>query len=200
MVVTHGHLLLTRPSPCFDPCGASRTGRRRNCNCAPLRAGAVPETAGGRRAGQSELRLPRRAGKSQPADRSHHQADGREIPCALDGEAGRSRRLSGRRARRHRPPGGQRAYRCRLHPRPRHRGDEPARHHVLGARAYLRVHRQLRQRASWPPLLLRGDEARARGRDRGLSPRTRRYRRRPQRLQFDRERRRFRRPPQGARL
>ena len=93
----------------------------------------MPETAGGRRAGQSELRLPRRAGKSQPADRPHNSAHGREIPCALIGEAGRSRCLSGRRTGRHRPPGGQRPHRCRLHPRPGHPGDEPARHHVLAS-------------------------------------------------------------------
>ena len=41
----------------------------------------MPETAGGRRAGQSELRLPRRTGKSQSADRSHNSAHGREVPA-----------------------------------------------------------------------------------------------------------------------
>ena len=99
----------------------------------------MPENGGGRSAGQSELRLSRRTGKSQPAERSHNSAHGREISCALTGEATRSRCLSCRRAGRHRPPGDQRAHRCRFHPRPGHRGDEPARHHVLGAGAYLRV-------------------------------------------------------------
>ena len=60
---------------------------RRSATSAALRARAVPETAGSRRAGQSELRLSRRAGKSQPADRPHNSAHGREIPCALTGEA-----------------------------------------------------------------------------------------------------------------
>jgi pimeloyl-ACP methyl ester carboxylesterase len=58
----------------------------------------VPETAGGRRAGQSELRLSRRARGSQSAERPHHQAHGREIPRPLAEEAARSRRLSRRRA------------------------------------------------------------------------------------------------------
>ena len=168
-----------RPSPGFTHCGSSRTGRRGNCNRAAFRARAVPETAGGRRAGQSELRLPRHTGKSQPADRSHNSAHGREIPCALTGEAGRSRCLSGRRAGRHRPPGGQRAHRCRFHPRPGHPGGEPARHHVFGASAYLRARRRLRQRASRPPLLFRGNQARPFGGDGSLPPGTRCHRRRP---------------------
>ena len=62
------------------------------------------------------------------------------------------------------------------------------------------VARRVRQRTSRPPLLFRGDQACAFGSDGSLPPRTHRHRRRPQRLQFDRERRRFRRPPQGARL
>ena len=108
-------------SPARPSLRPSRPGTRRgrrSATGAALRAGAVSETAGGRRAGQSELRLPRRTGKSQPADRSHNSAHGREIPCTLTGEAARSRCLSGRRAGRHRPPGGQRAHRCRFHPRP----------------------------------------------------------------------------------
>jgi hypothetical protein len=44
-------------------------------------------TDGGRRVGQSELRLSRRTGKSQPADRPYDSAPGREIPCALSGKA-----------------------------------------------------------------------------------------------------------------
>ena len=126
-------------------------------------------------------------GKSQPADRSHNSAHGREIPCALTGEARRSRCLSGRRARRHRAPGGQRAHRCRFHPRPGHPGGEPARHHVLGAGADLRAPRRLRQKASRSPVLFRGDRARPFGGDASLPPGTRRHRRRPQRLQFDRK-------------
>ena len=179
-----------------------RPGTRRGhqfAKGAALRAGAVPETAGGRRACQSELRLSRRAGESQPAEWPHHPAHGREISRPLGGEATRSRCLSGRRAWRHRPPGGQRAYRRRLHPRPRHLCGEPARHHVLGTGADLRGQRRLRQRASRPALLFRGNQARPFGRDGSLPPRARRHRRRPQRLQFDRERRRFRRSSQGAR-
>ena len=40
-------------------------------------------------------------------------------------------------------------------------------------------HRRLRQRASWPPLLFRGNQARPFGGDGSLPPRTRRHRRRP---------------------
>ena len=58
-------------------------------------------------------------------------------------------------------------------------GDEPARHHVLGAGADLRGCRRLRQRASRPPLLFRGNQARPFGGDGSLPPRTRRHRRRP---------------------
>jgi hypothetical protein len=168
-----------RPSPCFTHCGASRTGRRRDGNCATLRAGAVPETAGRRDARRRELRLSRRAGKSQPADRSHNSAHGREIPGARKGEAARSRCLSSRRAGRHCPSGCQRAHRCGLHPRPRHPGYEPARHHVLGAGAYLHARRRLRQNASRPPLLFRGNQARPFGGDGSLPPRPRRHCRRP---------------------
>ena len=78
-------------------------------------------------------------------------------------------------------------------------GDEPARHHVLGAGADLRCRGRLRQRASWPPLLFRGNQARAFGGDRSLPPRVRCGRCRPQRLQFDRERGGFRRSSQSAR-
>ena len=177
IAVTHRHLLLL--ALLLAPARRGTRRGRRSATGATLRARAVPETAGGRSAGQSELRLPRRAGKSQPADRSHNSAHGREIPCALTGEAGRSRCLSGRRAGRHRPPGGQWAHRCRFHPRPGHRGGEPARHHVLGAGAYLRVHRRLRQRASRPPLLFRGNRARPFGGDGSLPPGPRRHRRRP---------------------
>ena len=45
-----------------------------------------PKLSGGRRAGQSELRLPRRTGKSEPAEWPHHSAHGREIPRPLSGE------------------------------------------------------------------------------------------------------------------
>jgi hypothetical protein len=45
--------------------------------------------------------------------------------------AGRSRCLSGGRAGRHRPAGGQWAHRCRLYPRTGHFGGEPAWHDVL---------------------------------------------------------------------
>ena len=121
----------------------------------------MPETAGGRSAGQGELWLPRRTGKPWPADWSHHQAHGRDIPRPVAGEAVRSRRLSRRRAGRHSTPGGQRVHSRRFHPRPGHRGDEPARHHVLGARPYLRAHRRLRQRAPRPPLLFRSNQARS---------------------------------------
>ena len=111
----------------------------------------------------------------------------------------RSRCLSGRRARRHRAPGGQRAHRCRFQPRPGHPGGEPARHHVLGTGADLRAPRRIRKKASRSPVLFRGDRARPSGGDASLPPGTRRHRRRPWRLQFDRKCRRCRRPPQGAR-
>ena len=168
-----------RPSPCFTHRGASRTGRRGNCHRAALRAGAVPETARRRDARPSELQLSRRAGKPQPARGPHHPAHGREIPRPLAGEAARSRCLSRRRAWRHRPAGGQRVHRRRLHPRPRHLCGEPARHHVLGTGADLRGQRQLLQRASRPPLLFRGNQARPFGRDGSLPPGARRHRRRP---------------------
>jgi hypothetical protein len=145
---------------------------------AAFRARAVPQTDGGRRIGQSELWLPPCTGESQPADRPYHSAPGREIPCALTAEAGRSRCLSGRRARRHRPAGGQRAHRCRLHPRPGHPGGEPAWHDVLRASAYLRTHRQLKQRASQPALLFRSHRARPSGGDGSLPSGARRHRRR----------------------
>ena len=200
MAVTHQHILLLALFLASPTVARAAQAAERHCNRAALRAGAVPETAGRRRACQSELRLSRRTGGSQPAERSHHPAHGREISRPLTGEAARSRCLSGRRAGRHRPAGGQRAHRRRFHPRPGHLCGEPARHHVLGAGADLRGQRRLRQRASRPPLLFRGNEARPFGGDGSLPPRARRHRRRPQRLQFDRERRRFRRPPQGARL
>ena len=186
-----------RPSPRLARLGTRR--RHRSAKGAALRGGAVPETGGGRRACQSELRLSRRARRSQPAEWPHHPAHGREISRPLGGEAARPGCLSGRRAWRHRPAGGQRAHRRRLHPRPRHLCGEPARHHVLGTGADLRGQRRLLQRASRPALLFRGNQARPFGRDGSLPPRARRHRRRPQRLQFDRERRRFRRPSQGAR-
>ena len=135
----------------------------------------------------------------KPAEWPHHPAHGREIPRPLGGEAARPGCLSGRRAWRHRPARGQRAHRRRFHPRPRHLCGQPARHHVLGTGADLRGQRRLLQRASRPALLFRGNQARPFGRDGSLPPRARRHRRRPQRLQFDRERRRFRRSPQGAR-
>ena len=86
--------------------------------------------------------------------------------------------LSGRRAGRHRASGSQRTYRCGLHPRPGHSGSEPARDHVLAARAHLRVHRRLRQSGSRSALLFRGNEARPLGRDRSLPSQARRHRRR----------------------
>jgi hypothetical protein len=129
---------------------------------------------------KSELRLPRRTGKSKPADRSHNSAHGLEIPCALTGEAGRSRCLSGRRAGRHRPPGGQWAHRCRFRPRRGHPGGEPKRgtmfsepaltcasmDDLAGAILGLRFYSEATQ-------------ARPFDRDGGLPPRTRRHRRRP---------------------
>ncbi len=105
--------------------------------------------------------------------------DGREIPWTLTGEAARSRCLSGWRTRRHRPMGRQPGRRRRIHPRPGHRADEPARHLALGTGAHLRVRRRLRQRASWPALLFRGNQARPPGGDGSLPPQTRRDRRRP---------------------
>ena len=198
LAVCHRHLLLLALLLASSAAGTRRG--HQSAKGAALRARAVPETGGGRRACQSELLLPRGAGESQPAEWPHHPAHGREIPRPLGGEAARSRCLSGRRAWRHRPPGGQRVHRRRLHPRPRHLCGEPARHHVLGTGADLRGQRRLLQRASRPALLFRGNQARPFGRDRSLPPRARCHRRRPQRLQFDRERRRFRRSPQGARL
>ena len=114
--------------------------------------------------------------ESQPALRPHNSAHGCEIPRTLTGETARSCYLSGRRAGRHRPSGGQRTYRCGLHPRPGHPGSEPARDHVLRASAHLRVYRRLRQSGSWSPLLFRGNEARPLGSNGSMPPQARRHR------------------------
>ena len=76
------------------------------------------------------------------------------------------------------PPGGQRAHRCRLHRRARHPGGEPARHYVLGAGAYLCTRRRIRQNASQPPFLFRGDRAGPFGGDGSLPSGAHRHRRR----------------------
>ena len=171
-----------RPSPRLV-----RPGTRRghhSAKGAALRAGAVPETGGGRGACRSELRLPRRAGESQPAEWPQHPAHGREISRPLGGEAARSRCLSGRRA-----------------------GDiAPLEVNGLIAADFIRdrdiyvvsqrgtmfsepaltcAARRLLQRTSRPALLFRGNQARPFGRDGSLPPRARCHRRRPQRLQFD---------------
>ena len=174
------HLPTLSPGwPSRSPARPGIRRERRSATSAALRARAVPETVRGRRVDQSELRLPRRTGKSQPAVRSDNSAHGRKVSCALAGAAGRSHCLSGGRAGRHSAPGGQRAHRCRFHPRPGHRGHEPARHHVLGAGAYLRGYRQLQQSASRTPLLFRGNRARPFGGNESLPPGARRHRCRP---------------------
>ena len=154
-----------RPPRELPPCRASSRRRARNCKAprrSPKRAAAI-----------SSCR------KIAAGRGPHHPAHGREIPRPLAGEAARSRCLSRRRAGRHRPAGGQRVHRRRLHPRPRHLCGEPARHHVLGTGADLRGQRQLLQRASRPPLLFRGNQARSFGRDGSLPSGARRHRRRP---------------------